>query len=219
MTAEADFRARVIAAAQEMSRAGLSPQKSGNVSARAGEGMLITPTGVAYEALQPADIVYVGLDGSRREGELAPSSEWHFHLGIYRAKPEARGVVHTHSDYATSLACMDRSIPPFHYMVAVAGGSDIPCAPYATFGTEELAANVAAALAERDACLMSHHGQIACGASVEKALTLAKEIETLAGQYWRCLQIGEPALLSADEMARVLTKFTTYGQQPTPAAE
>lgn len=210
----AETREAVLAAALNMSRNGLSPQKSGNVSGRSATGMLITPSGVPYEELAPGDLVEVALDGSVAPGQLLPSSEWHFHLAIYRARAEAGGVVHTHSDHATSLACLGLGIPAFHYMVAVAGGPDIRCAPYATFGTEELAVNVIEALEGRSACLMAHHGQVALGPTPAKALTLAFEVETLAGQYWRALQIGEPDILSDTEMARVLEKFQSYGKQP-----
>jgi L-fuculose-phosphate aldolase len=135
------------------------------------------------------------------------------HLAIYAAKPDAAAIVHCHSMHATALACAGRPIPAFHYMVAVAGGSDIPLAPYATFGTPELGRAVTSALAERNAALLSHHGQIACGASLEAALDLAREVEVLAGQYCRFLQIGGSALLDEAEMARVLEKFRGYGQQ------
>jgi len=211
---DAETREAVLAAALKMSRDGLSPQKSGNVSGRSATGMLITPSGVPYEELAPGDLVEVALDGSVAPGQLLPSSEWHFHLAIYRAREEACGVVHTHSDHATSLACLGLGIPAFHYMVAVAGGPDIRCAPYATFGTEELAVNVVEALEGRSACLMAHHGQVTLGPTPAKALTLAFEVETLAGQYWRALQIGEPDILSDTEMARVLEKFQSYGKQP-----
>jgi L-fuculose-phosphate aldolase len=176
--------------------------------------MVITPTGVAYNDLREGDLVLMQADSGVPERQLIPSSEWPFHLAIYAAREDARAIVHTHSPYATSLACLGRSIPAFHYMVAVAGGDRIDCAPYATFGTDELARRAVAALgSERRACLLSNHGQIAIGATVEDALSLAEEVETLAAQYWRALQIGQPHILPADEMARVLEKFRTYGQQ------
>jgi L-fuculose-phosphate aldolase len=178
--------------------------------------MVITPTGVPYRKIKANDLVLMRADGTSPTGQLLPSSEWPLHLAIYAARSNAQAIVHTHSPYATSLACLARSIPPFHYMVAVAGGDRIECAPYATFGTEALAQNAVAALgAERKACLLANHGQIAIGASVEDALSLAEEVETLAGQYWRALQVGEPHILPADEMDRVLEKFRSYGQQPS----
>jgi L-fuculose-phosphate aldolase len=213
-TDEAWLRQSVIDAGHDLERTGLSPQRSGNVSARCRDGMLITPTGMAYGDLLPGDIVWMGLDGHVPAGSLAPSSEWHMHAAIYAARPDAQAVVHTHSDYAVTLAVLKRGIPPFHYMVALLGGRDIRCAPYATFGTPELARNAVASLQDRKACLLAHHGQIALGASVEEALKLAHEVETLAGQYWRALQISEPELLDDAEMARVVAKFHSYGKQP-----
>lgn len=209
---EAWLRQEIIDTALAMSREGLSPGTSGNVSARWESGMLITPSGVAYDDLIPEDIVFVDEDGEHDPAARKPSSEWRFHLSAYAARPEARAIVHTHSLNATALACARKSIPAFHYMVAVAGGKDIPLAPYATFGTHELADNVAAALKRRRACLMANHGQIATGATPGKALALAREVETLAAQYAALLAIGEPCLLDDAEMERVLERFGSYGQ-------
>lgn len=210
---EAWLRQRVIDAALDMSRTGLSPHMSGNVSARAGDSVFITPSGVAYPDLLPADIVEISLDGEVLSGALAPSSEWRMHCAIYAARPEAGGIVHAHSDHATTLAVMKRVIPGFHYMVAIAGGRDIRCAPYATFGSAELAAHAVAALEGRKACLLAHHGQIAFGETVETALHIAHEVETLAGQYWRALQIGVPELLDDAELDRNMEKFRSYGRR------
>ncbi|HEY4345761.1 MAG TPA: class II aldolase/adducin family protein [Parvibaculum sp.] len=206
-------RQGVIAAGLELARTGLSPQQSGNVSARFRGGMLITPTGMSYGDLLPGDIVWMNFDGHVPAGNRVPSSEWHMHAAIYAARTDAQAIVHAHSDFAVTLAVMKRDIPPFHYMVALLGGRDIRCAPYATFGTGELAKHAVAALRDRKACLLAHHGQIALGDSVEEALKLAHEVETLSGQYWRALQIGEPLLLDDAEMARVVEKFRTYGRQ------
>jgi L-fuculose-phosphate aldolase len=203
----------VIDTALAMSREGLSPGCSGNVSARFDGGMLITPTGVPYETLGEDQIVFVGASGERRAGELKPSSEWPMHLAAYQARPKAGAVVHCHSLNATALACAQKPIPAFHYMVAVGGGADIPLAPYATFGTEELAQCVGAALKDRQAALLAHHGQIACGADLGAALALAREVENLAAQYCRFLQIGGGPLLDKAEMRRILKKFGAYGQQ------
>jgi L-fuculose-phosphate aldolase len=211
---EASLRRSIVEAGLDLERSGLSPQKSGNISARFGDRVLITPSGVAYKALRPGDVVTLDMEGAVVAGGLSPSSEWPMHLAIYRARADARGIVHAHSDYATSLAVLKRDIPAFHYMVAVAGGRDIRCAPYATFGSRELAAHAVTALRDRKACLLAHHGQIALGDSVEAALQLAHEVEMLAGQYWRALQIGTPELLSDAEMERVALKFKTYGRQP-----
>ncbi len=210
------MRRGVIATALSMSREGLSPGRSGNVSARWRSGMLITPTGMAYDTLSEDDIVFVDDDGSTPGATRAPSSEWFFHQAIYRAKAEANAIVHCHSPCATSLACARKPIPAFHYMVAIAGGKDIPLAPYATFGTPELARVVVETLGRSKACLMANHGQIATGATLEAALDLAREVETLSRQYLDVLTLGEVHVLDDAEMERVLAKFATYGQQPPP---
>ena len=209
-------RADVVRTAQAMTERGLSPVRSGNVSVRTPDDpgtFLITPTGSDYGSLSPADIVAVSQDGTIPGGQLKPSSEWHMHAAIYAKRPEAGAIVHTHSPFATSIACTHRGIPPFHYMVAVAGGENIRCAEYATFGTETLAQNAVKAMEGRKACLLANHGQIVFGEDAGDALDLAEEVESLARQYWHVLQIGGPQLLDLEEMARVLTKFETYGQQ------
>lgn len=210
---EAWVRQEIIDTALALSGEGLSPGTSGNVSARCGEGMLITPTGMAYDDLLPEDIVYLDAGGSHAKDARKPSSEWRFHRAAYQARGEAGAVVHTHSLNATALACARKPIPAFHYMVAVAGGSDVPIAGYATFGTKELADNVAAALKDRKACLMANHGQLATGASLGQALALAREVEVLASQYLKVLALGEVHVLDDAEMARVLERFAGYGQQ------
>jgi L-fuculose-phosphate aldolase len=210
---EAKARRAVIDTARAMSRSGLTPGRSGNVSCRWKEGMLVTPSGLPYEELIPDDIVLVRGDGSWPARQRKPSSEWHFHLSIYRARPDAGAVVHTHSLNATVLACAHKPIPAFHYMVAVAGGADIPLVPYATFGTEELARLVAVGVAKRNACLLANHGQIALGATLPQALELAQEVETLSAQYLRVLELGAEHILDGAEMARVLEKFKGYGQK------
>jgi L-fuculose-phosphate aldolase len=216
---ESALRDAVVATARAMNGLGINRGKSGNVSARLRcdgfDGFLVTPTGLPYEETGLPDIVPMTLDGDAR-GSRLPSSEWRFHRDIYRARPEVNAVVHTHAPFATSLACLHRGIPAFHYMVAVAGGKDIRCAPYATFGTQQLSDHAVEALEQRTACLLANHGMIAVGASPASALALAVEVETLAEMYWRALQIGEPVLLPDSEMEMVMEKFTTYGQ-PTPA--
>lgn len=208
-----DIRQAIINACLAMAHTGLSPGKSGNASARLDGEMLITPTGVAYDRLAPDDIVRLTLDGDVTSGSLAPSSEWHFHAAIYRARPEVRAVIHCHSRFATAVACTRRDIPAFHYMVAVAGGDTIRCAKYATFGSTELARHAVAALeGGRRACLLANHGQIAVGATIDEALALAFEVETLATQYVTALAAGGPTLLDPAEMAINLEKFKTYGQ-------
>ncbi|HZI82578.1 MAG TPA: class II aldolase/adducin family protein [Casimicrobiaceae bacterium] len=208
---ELALREEIIGTALAMNARGLNRGKSGNVSARLGPGFLVTPTGLAYESMEPGDVVAMAPDGAAR-GPRAPSSEWRFHRDIYGARAEVGAIVHAHSPFATTLACVGRGIPAFHYMVAVAGGGDIRCAPYATFGTQELSDHALGALEGRKACLLANHGMIALGATLAEALGLAVEVEALAEQYWRALQIGEPNLLSGTEMAFVLEKFRTYGQ-------
>jgi L-fuculose-phosphate aldolase len=206
-------RRAIIAACRRMARTGLTPGKSGNASLRGAGGMLITPSGIAYEKLKPSDIAVMALGGERLSGKRTPSSEWPFHAAIYRARPEIGAIVHCHSRFATALACLHRDIPAFHYMVAIAGGASIRCAPYATFGTNALADHALAALADgRRACLLANHGQIATGDTLERALDLAVEVEALAAQYVTALGIGEPRLLDAAEMALNIEKFKTYGQ-------
>jgi L-fuculose-phosphate aldolase len=212
---EQTLRSEVIATALAMNARGINRGKAGNVSARlagAGfDGFIVTPTGLAYDETRPEDIVPITLDGEAR-GSRLPSSEWRFHRDIYRARPDVAAVVHTHAPFATTLACLSRGIPAFHYMVAAAGGRDIRCAPYATFGTQALSDRALAALDGRRACLLAHHGMIAVGTTLREALALAVEVETLAEIYWRALSIGEPATLADAEMDVVLEKFRTYGQ-------
>ena len=210
--AETQARQEVLETALAMSRQGLSPGRSGNVSRRFRGGMLITPSGVAYAKIKPGDIVFVAGNGDVSAGQLKPSSEWLFHLAAYRARADRGAVVHTHSMHATVLACAGKAIPAFHYMVAIAGGKDIPIVPYATFGTEKLAGYVAKGLKKRDACLMANHGQIALGDTCGKALELAAEVEILAEQYFKVLCLGEPVILDAAEMTTVLARFKSYGQ-------
>jgi len=205
------LRTAIIATALEMNAAGINRGKSGNVSARIDGGFLITPSGLPYADTTPDDIVAMDETGTA-SGTRKPSSEWRFHRDIYRTRAEAAAIVHTHSPFATSLACLGRGIPAFHYMIAMAGGNDIRCAPYATFGTQELSDAALSALDGRKACLLAHHGMIAIGETLKKALALAVEVETLAEMYWRALQIREPELLSDAEMQTVLAKFAHYGR-------
>ena len=207
-----DPRAALIATARAMAAAGLNAGTAGNVSVRDGDGFFITPTGMAYDRLEPEDIPAMALDGSVT-GRRRPSSEWRFHRDLYAARPQAGAVVHAHSPYATSLACLRRDIPPFHYMIARFDNDTVRCATYATFGTQALSDAALAALAGRNACLLANHGLLAWGRDLDHALGLAVELEELCGQYWRVCQLGEPVLLSAEEMAEVLAKFAGYGQQ------
>jgi L-fuculose-phosphate aldolase len=211
-----ELATKVLATAQAMNASGINRGSAGNVSARCEGGFLITPTGMAYDECEPADMVKVGADGTVNTATATPrkpSSEWRFHRDIYAARPEAGAVVHTHSPFATALACQEQGVPAFHYMVARFGGVDVRCAAYATFGSQELSDAIVSALEGRCACLMAHHGMVVFGRDLDHALALAVELETLCEQYWRVLQLGAPKLLSADEMARVMAKFATYGQQ------
>lgn len=209
-----DQKLALIDAMNAMAKQGLSKGKSGNMSIRTEQGMLITPTGMLPEVLTEDAIVHMDFSGSMlKTDSLKPSSEWPMHAAIYQSRPDNQAIVHCHSRYATTLACARKSIPPFHYMVAVAGGKDIPCTPYATFGTPELAQYTAEALKERNACLLGNHGQIALAQDIHSALSLAIEVEELAAQYWGTLAIGGCQLLSDAEINEALEKFGTYGQQ------
>ncbi len=202
----------IIDACRAMNDSGLNQGTSGNVSARYGDGFLITPSGVPYDALSPDDIVLMSFEGEA-EGRLTPSSEWRMHRDIYSARPEAGAVLHAHPTFCVALSCLRQDIPPFHYMVAVAGGRDIRCAPYATFGTPELSKGMLGAIQDRRACLLANHGMICFADGVDQAYALGIEVETLARQYWHARQIGEPDLLSDSQMDEVIEKFETYGGQ------
>jgi len=205
-----ELRQQIIAHALKLNSSGLSHGTSGNLSIRGGHGMLITPSGIAYDQLAPEDIVDMRLDGGY-EHRLAASSEWRFHRDIYAARPEIHAVVHAHPTYATALAIHKMSIPAVHYMVAVGGGNSIRCADYRTYGTPELSTAALKALEGRTACLLEHHGMIATGPNLARAMWLAIEVETLARQYVTALQLGDPPVLPDDEMARVVEKFKSYG--------
>jgi len=205
-----DPRNELIGIASEMNASGINCGTSGNVSMRHGEGMLITPSGVHYHELRPAEIVSVSLEGRWKDGQ-EPSTEWRFHRDIYAGRPDAHAVVHAHPVHCTALACLQKGIPAFHYMVAVAGGGDIRCSQYATFGTQELSDHVLHALRGRKACLMANHGLVCLERDLRRALALAIEVENLARTYCQCLALGEPVLLDSAEMARVTEKFKKYG--------
>ncbi|HWX30147.1 MAG TPA: class II aldolase/adducin family protein [Steroidobacteraceae bacterium] len=206
------LRTAVISACRELVRHGLAHGSSGNVSVRRDKRrFFVSPTGMPYHALEPEDIPLVDLDG-RWFGRRRPSSEWRFHRDLFRSRDEVAAVVHTHSPKATSLACTGRGIPAFHYMVAAAGGADIRCAPYHTFGTQELSDAAIAALEGRKACLLANHGVIALGADLPAALALAGEVENLAAQYCTALAMGEVRILEDNEMRRVVEKFSSYGK-------
>jgi L-fuculose-phosphate aldolase len=178
------------------------------------QGYIVTPSAMPYESMHPEDLVFMGHDWTHGGGQRPPSSEWRLHRDVYARRPEAGAVVHAHSPYATTLACLRRGIPSFHYEVALAGGPDIRCATYATFGTQELSNATLAALAGRRACLLANHGLVAVGATVDEALELAEKVEALARLYWQALQVGEPVLLDEVEMTRVAQKYATHGRNP-----
>jgi L-fuculose-phosphate aldolase len=209
------LRREIIAACQDMNRRGINQGTSGNISARVAEGLLITPSGFPYDEMKPADIVLMKTDGSH-VGRLKPSSEWRFHTSIMATRPEVGAVVHTHSMFATTLSCLGLEIPAVHYMIAAAGGTNIRCVPYITYGTQELADAALQALEDRNACLLANHGMIVVGPTLKRAMWLAIEVETLAAQYWRALQVGKPNILSEAQVLAVMEKFKTYGQ-PRPA--
>ena len=210
---DADLRTMVIAACRELTRRGLTHGTSGNVSVRCDERrFFVSPSGMDYEILEADDVPLMDLDG-HWFGRRRPSSEWRFHRDIFNSRRDVGAIVHTHSSRATALACTGRGIPAFHYMVAVAGGSDIRCAPYYPFGTQELSDAALAALKDRKACLLANHGLIATGADLPTALSLAGEVENLARQYCAALALGDVRILDDAEMCRVLEKFRTYGQQ------
>jgi L-fuculose-phosphate aldolase len=209
-TKDREKRQSIIDACLRMNVLGINQGTSGNISLRHGDGLLITPTSTPYEAMKPEQIVYMHLDGNHDPAQR-PSSEWRFHRDILKARPEVQAIVHAHPPYSTMLAIMGMEIPPVHYMVAVAGGDTIRCAPYATFGTQELSEHAVRALEGRTACLLAHHGMIAVGPSLPKAMWLAVEVETLARQYHGCLQIGTPPLLPKEEIEKVRVRMAGYG--------
>jgi len=211
-----DQRNKIIEYSLKLNSTNLSPLRSGNISLRTNEddkdGYLITPSGKKYETLKPDDIVFMGLNAEveNNDSPNKPSSEWRFHRDIYINKKDAQAIVHAHSPHATAVSSHGKSIPPFHYMIALAGGEDIKCAEYATFGTEDLSKNIIKALEKRTACLMSNHGQVAFGKNLEEAFELAQEIENICQQYVIALKIGQPKILSFEEMKKVLAKAKNY---------
>lgn len=208
-----NLRKGIIAVVRQFNSSGLSFGRSGNVSVRTPRGFLITPTGITYAAMKATDIVEMDREGSIISGRKKPSSEWHMHSAIYGKRPAVNAIVHVHSPYATGVACTRKPIPAFHYMVTVLGGDNIPCAKYATFGTEKLARHAVAALGEFNACLLANHGQIAIAADLSTALRYAGEVENLAKQYCLSLMAGGPVLLDEAEMRINVEKFRTYGKQ------
>ena len=205
-----NLTSEVIKYAKMLNTKKLSALRSGNISSRYKDGFLITPSGAKYSSLKNKDIVFVTLKGKFDKKKGIPSSEWRFHQDIYLNKKEARAIVHAHSNCATAISTHGKGIPAFHYMVAMAGGNDIKCAKYATYGTRELSKNIIKALKQRKACLIGNHGQIAFSENLSKAFELAEEVENLSNQYIKALKIGKPRILSPKEMNKVLSKAKNY---------
>lgn len=208
-------REQLLKTSQKLVETGLNKGTSGNASIRVGDGFLVTPSGMAVEEMSPDNMVYMQLDGSFEQSKK-PSSEWRFHRDILARRIDINAVIHTHSMFATTLACLHKEIPPFHYMIAVAGGDNIKCAPYALFGSQQLSDNALTALKDRKACLLANHGMIALGNDLEDALAVAVEVENLSEQYWRILQVNaNTPLLSEAEMREVFQQFEGYGKWAT----
>jgi len=223
LTIKAALRRDMLAAAQKLVALGLNRGTSGNIGLRYGDGLLVTPSGVPVENMTPELMVLLDASGNSRGQNsgntsshttdiIKPTSEWRIHRDILAARPDINAVVHTHSTFATTLACLHRDIPAFHYMIAVCGGDTIRCAPYALFGSQSLSEHALAALEGHKACLLAQHGMIALGRDLKDALAVAEEVESLCEQYWCILQIGEPKILSAEQMKEVLEQFKKYGQ-------
>ncbi len=213
---EAELRERMVATCRQMNATGINQGTAGNLSARCGKGFLITPSSLPYDTMTPEDLVemdFAGTYSGRR-----PSSEWRFHRDILQNRTDIEVVLHCHSMYATTLACHYREIPAFHYMVGIAGGTTIRCSEYATFGTQELSDTALSALDGRLACLLGQHGQISLGKTLDSALWMATEVETLARLYVQALPLGDPPILSDAEMKRVIDQMQrmSYGQGPEP---
>jgi L-fuculose-phosphate aldolase len=220
MSEEYELRRAIVETCRQMNQLGINQGTSGNVSARFGDVMLISPSATPYDRMRPEDVAAMPLVGEYGawQGPKRPSTEWRFHLDILKNRPEVNAVVHAHPTYCTTLAITRREIPACHYMIAAFGGTNVRCAPYATFGTKELSDHALAALEGRMACLLANHGMIALGESLEKALWRAVELETIARQYYFSLLIGGPVLLSDEQIAETAAKFATYGIEETKSA-
>jgi L-fuculose-phosphate aldolase len=209
------LREQLLGTTRKLHELGLNKGTSGNVSVRDDNGFLVTPSGMEVEAMTPHDMVAMDFDGQQRTkntSDRTPSSEWRFHRDILAERPEINAVIHAHSMFATTMACLHKEIPAFHYMIAVTGGNSLRCAPYALFGSQELSDHALKALQERRACLLANHGMIAVGETLNEALDIAVEVENLCEQYWRALLIGQPHVLSEQEMAQVFQSFKGYGK-------
>ncbi len=209
---ESMLQEKLLKTAQKLSELGLNKGTAGNISVRSGDGFLVTPSGMSVEAMMPASMVRMQFDSSYEQNKI-PSSEWRFHRDILASRTDVNAVVHTHSMFATTLACLHKDIPPFHYMIAVVGGDTIRCAPYALFGSQALSDNALSALQERKACLLANHGMIALGRDLDDALAVTVEVENLCEQYWRILQLdANPPILTEQEMREVFQQFKGNGK-------
>lgn len=206
---EHDLRQQLLNVSRRLVELGLNRVTSGNASVREGDGMLVTPSALSVAEMTADSMVRMDLRGNVVQGGK-PSSEWRFHSDILAARPEMGAVVHTHSTYATTLACLRKEVPAVHYMIAMAGGDSIPCAAYSVFGEQELSDHALAALQGRKACLLANHGMIALGVDLADALAVAEEVEFLCELYWRTLQAGEPHILTTQQMYDVKHKFVDY---------
>lgn len=204
------MRESLLSNFKKLADLGLNKGTSGNASVRTDKGFLVTPSGMNVDKMSAESMVEVDMTG-RTISAGKPSSEWRFHRDIYQARPEVNAIVHTHSMFATTISCLRQDIPPFHYMIAVGGGKDIRCAEYALFGTQALSDAAIVALQGRKACLLANHGMIALGKSLDQAVSVAVEVETLCEQYWRALQVGQPKILSDQQMIEVFDQFKDYG--------
>ncbi len=207
----AHLREQILAACKQLETTGLNRGTSGNVSCREGDHFLITPTGVPVDEMTPSRIVTLNFDG-KVIGVGKPSSEWQFHADILRARPEINAVVHTHAPHATALACLREDLPPFHYMIAIAGGDSVRCAPYALFGTDTLSQHAVEALRDRKACLLANHGMITLGRDLDEAMAIAIELESLCQQYLIARRVGDPTLLAQNKMQAVIEQLKSYGK-------
>ena len=208
--AELELSEKLLNTCRKLAELGLNKGTSGNASVRCDDGFLVTPSGISAEVMTASNMVRMQFDGSF-EPHKNPSSEWRFHRDIFLNRPEVNAIIHTHSMFASTLSTFRRDIPAFHYMIALCGGDSIRCAPYALFGTQQLSDNAVIALQDRKACLLANHGMIAVGETLDKALSITQEVETLCEQYLRALQVGEPYILSRQEMLEVQEKFKSYG--------
>jgi len=206
------MQSQLLKITQKLAELGLNKGTAGNCSVRFKGGFLVTPSGMNVEDMTPQSMVQMAFDGTYEKNKI-PSSEWRFHCDILKNRPEINAVIHTHSQFATTMACLHKSIPPFHYMIAVTGADTIRYAPYALFGTQVLSDHALAALYHSKACLLANHGMIALGRDLEDALAVTVEVENLCEQYWRILQIEpNPPLLTEQEMRDVFQQFKGYGK-------